>query len=362
MIDDRLLQFGWNDSYESQFSQYRSSGLVPGRVTARNGYVYTLESAGGKITAQVSGHFQYIALEKSDYPAAGDWVLFRGESEPFIIEKVLDRKGYFSRLAAGNECEEQLIAANIDIMFITAALEGGRNFTERGIERYIVMVREGGAQPVLILNKCDLCAEEERDNFIQRAKSVAGEIPVLMVSALTGEGVDAIRSLLQPGVTAAFTGPSGAGKSALINALLNETAQRTGAIRDDDKRGRHTTTHQELFTLEGGAMVIDTPGLRELRPYAEAESVDLAFAEIADAAKGCRFRDCTHTDEPGCNVLFLLSEGEIDPERYQNYVSLKREIAIFEMRKTEKGRSEQKAKEKQLSKIVREYKKKFSDG
>jgi ribosome biogenesis GTPase len=246
-------------------------------------------------------------------------------------------------------------------MFITAALEGGRNFTERGIERYIVMVREGGARPVIILNKCDLCTEEERSDFIKRAKSVSGEIPVLMVSALTGEGMEAMRSLLCQGITAAFTGPSGVGKSALINSLLEENSLRTGAIRDDDKRGRHTTTHQELYVIEGGAMVIDTPGLRELRPYAEAESVEMTFAEIAEAAVFCKFKDCTHTDEPGCNVLRLISEGAIEHDRYQSYITLIREMEVFEMRRTEKGRAEQKAREKNLSKVIRQYKKNYSD-
>jgi len=361
MDNHTLIKFGWNESCEKQYSEYKNSGLYPGRVVARTGHQYAVETEQGRVVAQVSGHFQYVAVEKSDYPAAGDWVLFRGDGEPFIIEKVLDRKGFFSRLSAGNECEEQVIASNIDIMFITAALEGARSFTERGIERYIVMVREGGARPVIILNKCDLCTEEERSDFIQRAKSVSGEIPVLMVSALTGEGMEAMRSLLCQGTTAAFTGPSGVGKSALINSLLDENSLRTGAIRDDDKRGRHTTTHQELYVIEGGAMVIDTPGLRELRPYAEAESVEMTFTEIAEAAVSCKFKDCTHTDEPGCNVLRLVSEGAIEHDRYQSYITLIREMEVFEMRKTEKGRAEQKAREKNLSKVIRQYKKNYSD-
>ncbi len=358
---NNLDHLGWDDYFDKQFDAYRSSGLVPAKIVSRTGHVYMTDNGTERMQAQVSGHFQYTAVEAGDYPAIGDWVLMRGDTGSCIIERVLDRKSRFSRHAAGRETEEQIIASNIDLMFIAAALEGGRNFTERGIERYIVMVRDGGADPVIVLNKCDLCDEEQRNDFLQRIRPVAGDIPVMMVSALRGEGLDALRAMLSRGRCAAFTGPSGVGKSALINALLNDTVQRTGAIREDDKRGRHTTTHQELFCLEGGAMLIDTPGLRELRPYAELESLDSTFLEIAQAAAECRFKDCSHTDEPGCNVLRLLADGIIDQERYQSYLNLRREIEIVEMRNSEKGRAQQKARDKQLSKIVREYKKKFAD-
>lgn len=351
----RLTELGWNSFFEKQFLRWNGSGLVPGRIVGEAGHIYDVETEKGRFDAQVSGHFQYIAAGRADYPAVGDWVLLRGEGGLLMIERVFERESHFSRRAAGKGCDEQVIAANIDLMFIVASLEGGRNFTQRGIERYIVMVSDGGAQPVIILNKCDLCSEIERSDFLSMASSVAGEIPVLMVSALTGEGMERVNAHLAPGITAAFTGPSGAGKSALINNLLDREVQRTGALREDDMRGRHTTTSRELFILGSGAMVIDTPGLRELRPFGDTGSLDMAFTEIAAAAEGCRFADCTHTDEPGCAVLQLVSEGGIEFARYQNYITIRNEMIALEMMKSEKGKLERKARDKAISKLVKNY-------
>jgi len=351
----KLNELGWNNFFEEQMKRWEGSGLMAGRVVSVAGAFYIVESEQGRRESRVSGHFQYIAAGREDYPAVGDWVLLRGEGELLIIERVLERKSRFSRRAAGRTSDEQVIAANIDIMFITASLEGGRNFTLRGIERYIVMVSDGGAQPVIILNKCDLCTEDEREDYLMQVKQVSGDIPVLMVSARSGEGVERIHELLKQGVTAAFTGPSGAGKSALINRLTGEEIQRTGELREADLRGRHTTTSRELFFTGSGGMVIDTPGLRELRPFGERDSLDSAFTEIAEAAKGCRFTDCSHKDEPGCEVLRLVSEGAIEYERYQNYITIRDEMISLDMMKSEKGRMERKAKEKTISKLVKSF-------
>jgi ribosome biogenesis GTPase len=349
----KLEDLGWNEFFSRQYNCIKESGLLPGRVTTVSGPIYGIETENGRVNAPVSGHFQYISSGRSDYPAAGDWVLLRGDSGSYMIDRVLERSSLFSRKGAGRSCDEQVIAANIDIMFIVAALDGGRNFTLRGIERYIVMVREGGAEPVLLLNKSDLCPE--KDYYLEQAHSISGGIPVFMVSALTGEGLSQVSELLTYSVTAAFTGPSGAGKSALINSLLGETAQRTGALREDDMRGRHTTTHRELFILQSGGMVIDTPGLRELSPFGDIESLDLAFADIAEAAVSCRFSDCTHTDEPGCAVIALMDEGGIDYGRYQNYITIRSEMESSNSRKDIKARLEKKAKDKALSKMIKGF-------
>ncbi len=351
----KLEEIGWRNFFSEQLSNVRNPNLIPGRITSVTGPIYGIETETGRVDAPLSGYFQYTSAGRADYPAAGDWVLLRGDSGAYMIERVLERSSFFSRKGAGRSCDEQIIAANIDIMFIVASLDGGRNFNLRAIERYIVMVRDGGAEPVLLLNKCDLCGD--RENFISQACSVSGDIPVYMVSALTGEGMEHVVSLLKPAVTAAFTGPSGAGKSALINSLIGAQIEKTGELRQDDLRGRHTTTHRELFFLSSGAMVIDTPGLRELSPFGTVESLDLAFADIAEASSLCRFRDCTHTDEPGCGVIELVDEGQIDYARYQNYISIRTEIESLNSRKDLGARLERKAKEKKLSKIIRKINK-----
>ncbi|HPJ39657.1 MAG TPA: ribosome small subunit-dependent GTPase A [Spirochaetota bacterium] len=348
-----LKEYGLNEFFEEQFARWEGSGLVPGRVLQEAGRTYGVATEKGVISAVVSGHFQYIAAGAADYPAVGDWVLLRGEGDLLMVDRVLERKSVFSRRAAGRRCDEQVIASNIDIMFIVAALDGGRNFTVRGLERYIVMVRDGGARPVIVLNKSDLCTD--REDFRIQAESVAGDIPVIMASALTGEGMEELGAFLPQGATGAFTGPSGAGKSSLINALLGNSELRTGELRENDMRGRHTTTNRELYTLSSGAMVIDTPGLRELRPFGDTDSLDLAFTEIAEASLRCRYSDCTHTGEPGCAVQEMVASGEIPFERYQNYITIRNEMEAFDSLKSEKGRRERKAREKELSKIIKNF-------
>lgn len=350
---------GWNSFFQQQYQPLTESGLVPGRVVSHEGTLYQVETASGRAECVISGHFSYIAAGQSDYPAAGDWVLIRESSGSYAIEKVLERKSRFSRRSAGRSSDEQVIAANIDIMFITAALDGGRNFNLRGIERYMVMVHDSGAEPVLLLNKCDLCVD--KSDFFRLASSVAGEVTVLMVSALTGEGVDKLSAMIGPGITAAFTGPSGAGKSALVNYLMGKSLQRTGELRTDDLKGRHTTTSGGLFFIQSGGMVIDTPGLRELKPYGDRSSLDQAFPEIAEAAENCRFRDCSHVDEPGCAVREMMVSGNLEFERYQNYISIRDEMDILDGLKSEKGRMERKSKEKSLSKTIKQYHRDMKD-
>ncbi len=344
---------GWSGFFQEQYQPYTGSGLIPGRVVGHEGFSYQVETSDGKTECVISGHFGYTAAGPSDYPAIGDWILIRDLSGNSVIERVLERKSRFSRRSAGRSSDEQVIAANIDIMFITMSLDGGRNFNLRAIERYLVMVNDSGAEAVLLLNKCDLCIE--REVFLRNASSVAGDVPVLAVSALTGEGMDKLSAMIGPGVTAAFTGPSGAGKSALVNFLLGKPVQRTGELRIDDLKGRHTTTSGGLFFIQSGGMVIDTPGLRELKPYGDRSSLDQSFPEIADVSDQCRFRDCRHVDEPGCAVRDMMLSGALEFERYQNYITIRDEMDILDVMKSEKGRMERKAKEKSLSKILKQY-------
>jgi len=352
-----IEQLGWDENRETMFTKYREQGMLPGRVIRESRGFYDTNPGGETVTARVSGHFHYTAAGRADYPAVGDWVALRLADDAAVIEKVLPRKSLFSRRSPGSEAEEQAVAANIDLLCVVAGLDGGRNFNLRGIERYMVLAAESGAGAALVLNKADLCAD--REGTLLSAGTVAGRAPVFMVSALSGEGLDELAVLFTPGLTVAFTGPSGVGKSALVNALMKEDVQATGPSREDDKRGRHTTTRRELFFLPGGAMVIDTPGLRELGLWGDGDGLDDAFADIAEAAGDCRFRDCTHQEEPGCAVRRLLIEGALDHDRYQNYLDMRRELAFLESRVNEKERQNRKAREKELSKMVRDFNKNF---
>lgn len=344
---------GWDSFFADRYEPFAGSRLIPGRIVTREGNVYYAETAGGRIETTVAGHFSYLAAGQADYPAPGDWVLLRDTSGVHVIERVLERKSRFSRRSAGRRSDEQVIAANIDTMFITASLDGGRNFNLRAIERYLVMVHDSGADPVIVLNKCDLCGDTA--STVMEAQSIAGSAPVLLVSALTGQGMDRLREMTGYGVTAAFTGPSGVGKSALVNYLLDRPVQKTGEQRADDLRGRHTTTSGGLFFTASGGIIIDTPGLRELKPYGDTESLDNAFPEIAEAGNNCRFRDCTHTEEPGCAVKQMVDDGLLDEARYLNYIRIREEMEILDGLKSEKGRMERKAKEKSLSRILKNY-------
>jgi ribosome biogenesis GTPase len=346
-----LNQLGWDDFFEQRFYPLRDHGYIPGRITRETHHIYNVHTASGVHTAQVSGLFHYSAVVRSDYPTIGDWVAMTESSGTFVIEKILGRKSAFSRKTAGRAIDEQIIAANIDILFIVNSLDGGRNFNLRGIERYVTMAAEGRARPVIVLNKADLC--EDKEQALQEAR-FSEDIPVHLVSALTGEGLDELTGSYGA-VTVALTGPSGVGKSALINALLREERARTGEQRQDDLRGRHTTTHKELFFLEGGMMLIDTPGLKELGLWADEGSIKRAFTDISEIAGECRFKDCSHQGEPGCAVQKALTEGRIDHSRYENFLSMKNEISFLNSKMDVRSRLERKAKEKKLSKIIKNF-------
>ncbi|MBN1670215.1 MAG: ribosome small subunit-dependent GTPase A [Kiritimatiellae bacterium] len=352
-----LSQIGWSSFFEAGFAPYAAEDLVPARVIREDRGRYLLLSTAGEWSALVSGAFRHSVGSRCDFPAVGDWVACTGGAAgaEAVIRAVLPRRGCFRRKEAGARTEAQVVAANVDTVFVVSGLDGGRNFNLRRIERYLVLCRESAAAPVAVLNKADLC--EARDSFVAQVRTIAAAMPVHVVSAVTGEGIGALLACAGPGRTLALLGPSGVGKSALINAMLGAERLVTGEVRADDRRGRHTTTRRELFFLPNGGMVIDTPGMRELQLWGDDESLSKTFADVEELARQCRFRDCRHLDEEGCAVRQAIGEGTLDAARYDSYLRLQRELAHLARRRDEKTRSNPKARWKDIAKRRRELKK-----
>ena len=290
--------------------------------------------------AVVSGRFRFEAVAPSDYPAVGDWVTVADRHvsdgsgpDRTVITAVLPRRSAFvrsaadaSRRSAGNLVDEQVLAANVDVALLVAGLD--HDFNIRRLERYLAVAWSSGTRPVVVLNKADV-AIDLHDRLLE-VGSIAPAVPIVVVSALTGDHVTDLTPFLAPGQTAVVLGSSGVGKSTLVNALLGERRQATAAVRDDDSRGRHTTTHRELFELPGGAFLIDTPGIRALEIAGADEGVDAAFDDIAEIAAACRFSDCHHGGEPGCAVRTAIDEGRLTRERFASHQKLERELAHAE--------------------------------
>lgn len=301
-----------------------------GRVSFSSNGLYRVMSAQGDYQTRVSGKFYYEATNARDFPCVGDWVLFEplsGEAKG-VIHEVLERKSLLSRHVAGEKNEEQLMAANVDTVFLVSALN--QDFNLRRMERYLTQVYESGANPVFLLTKRDLC--ETIDEKVKAVERLALGVPILTVDALHNEGLSDLKPFIYEGQTVSLIGSSGVGKSTVVNRLLGQDLQKTQTIREDDARGRHTTTHRELFVLPTGGVVIDTPGMRELQLWTGEESTRAVFDEIEALAKLCRFRDCDHRKEPGCAVRAAIESGELDQERYQSYVKLQREAAFVELK------------------------------
>jgi ribosome biogenesis GTPase len=289
---------------------------------------YIVWTAAGEVTATISGHLRHL---DHDPPCVGDWVILR---EGSVISEVLPRRTQLSRKEPGKRMREQVLAANMDLLFVVSGLD--RDYNPRRLERYLVLAHESGARPVILLNKADLRAHlAERDDLadddladiVRLTERHAPGVSVFALSALEQWGLDAIARTVEPGQTAALIGSSGAGKSTIVNALLGEARQRTTDVRDSDSRGRHTTTHRELIRMPGNWLLMDLPGLRELQLWADPERIDAAFSDIVELARQCRFRDCGHNQEPGCAVR----DAVLDPERLRSYRKLQKELNFLEL-------------------------------
>ncbi len=320
-----LSVFGWDDEFEKSFHAFREDGLSPARVVESNRFIYSLMSEGGQIMGKLSVKFRKGLHYIEDYPTVGDWVAFRYNDQTGYssIHGMLARRSKFSRKVAGKALQEQVIAANVDTIFIVSGLD--EDFSIRRLERYTLLAADSNAELVFILNKADLC--EDLQKVVSEVGGLFKDVPVYALSALITQGIEQILPHLKPGKTVVFLGSSGAGKSTIINRLLGEERQKTGPVSAHDGRGRHITTSKNLMVLPGGAIVIDTPGLREVQLLCSGVGLKNAFSDIELCAGECKYKMCTHTREQGCAVLLAVAEGRITEDRLINYHKLKREIA-----------------------------------
>lgn len=322
-----LPEYGWNDWHASAFQQYQHDGFSAGRITLHTKQRYRVMTAVGEMPGIVTGRLLYEAHTPDALPVVGDWVVARLTDDPqAVIHAVLPRQSRFARRdPAGGE---QSVAANVDVAFLVTGLDG--DYNTRRIERYLTMTHQCGVTPVVVLTKADACHCVERRTA--EVQAIVDDVQVLAVSALQGIGLELLASHLLPGRTVVLLGSSGAGKSTLLNALAGEAVQAVAEVRDGDSKGRHTTTRRQLFRVPGGALVLDTPGMRELEPWDADDGLSATFAEIESLAAACRFPDCRHGHEPGCAVLAAVNAGALDPARFANYQRLQREQQFQEQR------------------------------
>jgi ribosome biogenesis GTPase len=332
-----LATLGWDDGWSAAFEEHRAADLVPARVAVPHRGAYDVLTEEGETRARLPGRARRDR-ETAELPVVGDWVALEPGSrgEP-VIQAVLPRRTKFSRRAAhepGSEsAREQVVAANVDVVFVVVPL--GAEPSARLLERYLTLVWESGARPVILLTKADL--DSDPAAAIDRLGDL-GDVAVLPVSTRTGLGLDQIRAYLRPGVTAALLGPSGAGKSTLVNQLAGEERLATGRVARDGS-GRHTTTRRELIVLPGGGIVVDNPGMRELHLWVAQDGLEDAFEDVVELEAQCKFSDCRHEGEPGCAVAAAIEAGTLDPARLESYHKLQRELAELDERLARRERS-----------------------
>lgn len=348
-ITTQLTEYGWDSHWAELFERFAPAGTEPARVAMQHRGSYALFGSGGEARAEVLGRMRYGAAGAEDLPAVGDWVAFRGTTGgPGIIHAVLPRKSSFARKTAGLETTEQVLASNIDVVFVIAALDVGINL--RRTERYLTMAWGSGAAPVVVLTKTDRCGDVAGN--IAALEPATPGTPIHAVSAVTGDGIEELRSYIRDNRTATLLGPSGAGKSTLVNALCGVEVLKTAPIRYDGK-GRHTTTYRQLVVIPGGGLIIDTPGMRELQLWDPGTGLDDAFEDIRSLALQCRFDDCSHDHEPGCAVIEAVENGGLSAERLASYKKLQRELRHLERRQDVRARAEERKKWKSINKAMR---------
>lgn len=355
-----LEQLGYNTDFEIAFadtcSQLRldaTQTLIPARVAREDRGSYVIYSAGRAYRAAISGAMRHHANSRFDFPTVGDWVIAspRGREQSATIHALLPRRSSVTRKSAGTRGDAQIVAANIDVLLICCGLDN--DFNARRIERYVTLAYAGGVSPVILLTKADLNADA--DAMRGELEMTCIGVPCHTVSVIDDRGVDEVRRMLPVGVSAALVGSSGVGKSTLTNRLLGEERLATRAVREDDSRGRHTTTFRQLLLIPDGGVIIDTPGMRELQAWAEEDDIAGAFGEIERLGQSCRFRDCTHRTEPGCAVHAAVASGDLDEGRLQSYQKQIRELQYLDRKEDHAAYLAEKSRWKVIHKAAQRH-------
>jgi len=341
-----LVSLGWTPFFESAWKELNPpADCLPGRVAVVHRDLCSVVTEKGEFDTRVSGKFRRAAGAKSTFPTVGDWavVSFSEAKDQLKLHALLPRFSRFSRKVPGDTTVEQILASNIDTAFLVTSLD--MDFSPRRIERYLTTVYDSGAKPVILLTKPDLNPQAE--TLKAEMEAAVPTVPVFLINGLTGKGLKALKPHLPKGKTAVLLGSSGVGKSALLNCLLGDEYQDTGEVREKDSKGRHITTHREMFLLPGGAWVIDNPGLREFQLWDSGEGVEEVFDDIEALASDCKFRDCAHGTEPGCAVKKAVEKGTIDAARWASFEKLRKERAFLEKRVRQKAAMPTKKKVKE---------------
>jgi len=349
-----LEALGWNQDLDRAFQAWADEPDVrPGRVLIEFNYIYRVWCGGGEIDAVRSGRLTHRATSRGDLPAVGDWVVVRklADENRGAITAVLPRRSWFSRRMAGHVTDEQVVAANVDVVFIVMALDD--DFSPRRLERYLLLARESGASPVILLTKPDVCVDVPAR--VAEIAALAGDVPVHVVSPKFDQGLDRVAEHVPAGKTGALLGSSGVGKSTIINRLVGREVQKTRDIRESDSKGRHTTSHRQLVFLPNGGFLIDTPGMRELQLWDVGEAVKETFDDIEALALECRFSDCRHRDEPRCAVKTAVEEGRLSASRLESYVKLQDELEHLARQQDQRAQIEEKRRGKIGAKALRQH-------
>jgi ribosome biogenesis GTPase / thiamine phosphate phosphatase len=345
-----LAAFGWGEFFESSFQPYAGSGYKAARVALEYKHLYRVYTEEGELLADIAGKLRHEALSREALPAVGDWVAIstRPQEGKATIHAVLPRRSKFTRKVAGERTEEQIVGTNIDTVFLVTSLN--QDLNPRRLERYLIVAWDSGANPMILLSKADLC--ESIEDRLAEIRELANGVPVHVVSVVRQEGLDELRRYFQKGQTVALLGSSGVGKSTLINHLAGRDLQRVQEVREQDGRGRHTTTHRELILLPHGGLVLDTPGMRELQLWDGEGGLHQTFDDIEAHASGCYFSDCRHNDEPACAVREALDKGAIDAARYRSYLKLQKELNYLARKQDISAQITEKKRWKKLSRLA----------